>query len=128
MTITKTFRKKLPLLLAFSILLFATNKESISQSSPVDISAKIEANNKQNGESPIYKDEGKYTLYASYSQKKLTGLYAINNDGKKIDVTYKKEKDGTGSESCFACINFLGLIICHKISCGQVPPPKKNGQ
>ena len=124
MTKIKTFRNKLHLLAVFSVLFFMLGNKARSQAPPVDISAKIESSKKQKGEALIHTEEGKYKLYASYSKKKLTHLYAIDITGKKIDATYTKEKNMADGERCFACIDFLGLTICHAIDCGQVPPPK----
>ena len=67
--------------------------------------------------------KGKFKLYASYGKNKLADLYAINNNGKRIDVMYKK-RQGTNAVLCVVCVFVNGESTCFKISCDDVPAPK----
>lgn len=56
-----------------------------------------------NGRQTVHSEPGKYTLYAIYKNKKLTGYQAVDSKGNRLPVnTVAKQSDG--KFKCYTCI------------------------
>lgn len=74
-----------------------------------------------NGRKPVHSEPGKYTLYATYKNKKLTGYQAVDSKGNNLPVNTIAKESG-GKFKCFTCVrvcNDAGKCAddCTEISC-----------
>lgn len=78
-----------------------------------------------NGNVRLLTEPGKYDLYASYKNKKITGYYAVDDKGNKFPATYAKQ-----GVKCYFCIDQPGKDkvvkgrVCYEVSCTNIPSPK----
>ncbi|WP_018630984.1 hypothetical protein [Niabella aurantiaca] len=85
-----------------------------------DLSGSLKRTKTITGNARLRTEPGKYTLYASYKNRRITGYYAMDTKGHKIPVTYT-----TKAAECFACIQVPGGISkCYKIDCNDLPEGK----
>ena len=96
-------------------------KAAKNDATRVDLKAKMKNAKIANGDVKIHAEPGRYVLFASYKNSKVTGFYAIDTKGNKIPATYTAK----GASKCIACITIEnGLNYCYDIDCDDLPKPK----
>ncbi len=114
-------------LLLSGLILNAQNKQVIqtpTTTKPViNLSQSVEKNKTPNGSALVYNERGKFKVYASFSNSKITGYYAIDGNGKRTDATYV----AASSVYCEVCISGdAGQKVCYQVDCAKIPLPKTN--
>ncbi len=117
-------------LFLFAVLFYSFT--GFAQETKADITKKIETSKKKNATVLIQEEKGKFKLYAVYGKEsQLTELYAIDNNGKKVEPQYMKGKKkldlvlGEGkfedTVKCSACVTINGHTACYPIDCSKLP-------
>ncbi len=113
-------------LLLSGLILNAQNKQIVKPTTTtkplINLSQFVEKNRTPNGSALIYNETGKFKVYASFSNSKVTGYYAIDGNGKRTDATYV----AASAVFCQVCISGdAGQKVCYEVDCGEIPRPKK---
>lgn len=120
---SNSFLRQAVLCTTLLILSIASSQLSYGQTS--DISDKIRDNAKTSGSALLLTEKGEFKLYASYKNSKLTDVYAVTNDGKRIDGNFNREETSKNNDTvtCYVCLVVNGRSKCYKVFCDLVPPP-----
>jgi len=80
-----------------------------------------------NGDVYLHTVKGKYKIYATYVNSKVTGYYALDSNGKKIPARIMTKPDKTNTTAkklkCYTCVKVVdtstGKIAedCTEVSC-----------
>lgn len=119
-----------PILIVFMLLL--SGNKVFAQADKGNISEIIKTKAKQNGTALIHREGDSIRLYATYKNKSLENLYALNKKGNKYNLIYKpaeisqaKEKGAISTEpiKCIVCITRPDgtAIQCWDIKCSDIP-------
>lgn len=103
------------LLLSIALFFFAlvnaqTNRtKAVSQGSDTtwhDQSGPLKRTKISNGTRVVQQDAGKYSLFATYKEGKVTGYYAVDAKGNKLPVSVVARPVATssGKFKCYACV------------------------
>jgi hypothetical protein len=106
--------------LLFAIVFFRTGVKA--QSDTIYLPVKSESRVKKNGTSLLHTVKGKFKLYATSVNGKITKYYAVDENGKRIETTavLNRSKIGDPVGSCFKCIQMPDGTYCKVIVCPNV--------
>lgn len=79
-----------------------------------------------NGKVAVHSVPGKYTLYATYKNKKLTGYYAADAKGNKLPVN-TVAKQSVNKFKCYTCVRVCNEAGKCAESCTEEPCPEGMG-
>jgi hypothetical protein len=93
-----------------------------AQSDTIYLPIKAESRIKKNGTSLLHTVKGKFKLYATSVNGKITEYYAVDGNGKRIESTsvLKKSKIGDPVGTCSKCIQMPDGTYCKTIACPSV--------
>lgn len=121
-----SFRHKISTLSLLTCMFLLAGLSVGAQQDTATSSKKLVVVKKQTGKSLLYTEPGKYKLYATFVNNKATNYYAIDNNGKRTDATFKANQAGIDPiMTCKVCVTLGGKQHCWDISCDDVPKPKE---
>jgi len=111
--------KKITFLLVTIIFLHAGVK---AQADTIYLPTKAENRIKKNGTSLLHTVKGKFKLYATSVNGKITEYYAVDENGKRVETTSVLKKSAIGDPvgACFKCIQMPDGTYCRTIACPSV--------
>ena len=93
-------------------------------STALNLNSQVNRARKANGTALIHTEQGRFRLYATFANNKVSGYYAIDQNGKKINPVYPT--GGAQALFCQVCINSGGTNqTCYEVDCSKIPPPIK---
>jgi hypothetical protein len=114
--------KKLIFLLITAIFFHAGVK---AQSDTIYLPIKAESRIKKNGTSLLHTVKGKFKLYVTSVNGKVTEYYGVDENGKRIETTAVLNGSKIGGPvsvpgSCFKCIQMPDGTYCKIITCPSI--------
>lgn len=93
-----------------------------AQSDTIYLPIKVESRIKKNGTSLLHTVKGKFKLYATSVNGKVTEYYGIDENDKRIETTsvLNRSKIGDPVGSCFKCIQMPDGTYCKTIACPSI--------
>jgi hypothetical protein len=112
--------KKIFLATASLFFIMAANAQ-LRWGTTTNITKAVDRCRKPNG-SALVRTDGAIKLYATFKDSKVSGYYAIDGNGKRIDPTNSSSKKD--ANMCVFCIYLDGGgQICYEVDCKNIPPP-----
>ncbi len=89
-------------------------------STALNLDSQVDRARKPNGTALIHTENGRFRLYATFSNNKISGYYAVDQNGRRLNPVYPT--GGTKGLFCQVCIN---TTTCYEVDCTKIPPPIK---